>query len=253
MVSVAKALAQPRLWIPGSRLVFATLLDARESLVSIALSQLSLPFERVVERFKTWCGAFYKFRHENQDTLNNIREKRAFELLEILKQYMGLGLEVKMLSSLDDTQVWDSYSSDFNAMVDKVLHLQDLDRLDPEQSQYASQPHFQLETGIIGPLYGTIIRCRDPVIRRRALTALESHDIQEGLWSSKRGSAVARRAMELEESGRQVVNCDDIPREARIMSVLSRSNIENDDDVYFQYLHGWEREPFGTKASPAPR
>lgn len=244
MIIVAKALFRSRRCAIDSAFVFTSLLDAREALIRISLGLLSLPLGLVAERFRAWCSTFDKFCFENQSQLSGLREMRTLKLLGVYKKYMEVELEVRAVSSLDDPSVWDSYCPDFSAMVDKLRQILAMDHAEPGESHHIPEPHFQMEVGVIAALYGTIIRCRDPMIRRRALVTLESSDIQEGLWNSKRGSAISRRVMELEEQGQHISTCGDIPKEARIIKVIPRSGIENDDSVYFQFLHGWKRETF---------
>ncbi len=67
-------------------------------------------------------------------------------------------------------------------------------------------------------LSALILLCRDPVIRRRALSLLRRAPMQEGVWSSQAAWRVSRRIVELEEAGLGVVvrSCGDVPEHARI-------------------------------------
>jgi cholestenol Delta-isomerase len=56
-----------------------------------------------------------------------------------------------------------------------------------------------LEPGIVMPLFLTAIRCRHPVIRRRALTLLKNLNWQEGMWNSDGAAAVAEKIVVAEE------------------------------------------------------
>lgn len=53
---------------------------------------------------------------------------------------------------------------------------------------------------ILGPLYYTALKCRDPVIRRRALEMLQLAPRREGLWNGHYAYVTAKRVIELEES-----------------------------------------------------
>jgi Fungal specific transcription factor domain len=63
------------------------------------------------------------------------------------------------------------------------------------------KPTFSLSLGIIPPLYIVSSRCRDPVIRRRAIHLLSICNRREGIWDALLGAHVARRILETEEAG----------------------------------------------------
>lgn len=72
------------------------------------------------------------------------------------------------------------------------------------------------DMGIIGPLYFTASRCRDPAIRRKAIELLGSHG-REGACDAEGAAVVAERIVALEEEGLGMVNdAKDIPEYARI-------------------------------------
>jgi hypothetical protein len=63
------------------------------------------------------------------------------------------------------------------------------------------KPTFSLSLGLVAPLYITVSRCRDPVIRRRALHLLYTCNRKEGIWDSRLAARVAERIVEVEEAG----------------------------------------------------
>ncbi len=63
------------------------------------------------------------------------------------------------------------------------------------------KPTFSLSLGLITPLYMTVVRCRDPTIRRRALHLLHTCNRKEGIWDSRLAARVAERIVDLEEAG----------------------------------------------------
>lgn len=63
------------------------------------------------------------------------------------------------------------------------------------------KPTFSLSLGIVPPLYLVAARCRDPVIRRRAIYLLSTCNRREGVWDSRLSSQVARYILEVEEAG----------------------------------------------------
>lgn len=63
-------------------------------------------------------------------------------------------------------------------------------------------------------------RCRDPIIRRRAISTLRTCGRTEGVWDALSASRVAQRVLDIEEAGLQNVrSCEDIPGWARLSNV----------------------------------
>ncbi|KAF7958871.1 hypothetical protein EAE96_002400 [Botrytis aclada] len=80
---------------------------------------------------------------------------------------------------------------------------------------------FQIDMGVIGPLYHVVTACRHPVVRRKAVALLERvPSLQEGIWNAGMAARVARKVIELEEYGiEDVREAADIPDWARISDI----------------------------------
>lgn len=82
---------------------------------------------------------------------------------------------------------------------------------------------YGFDLNILPPLNITAFKCRDPVLRRKAIALLRAGNRYEGLWNGKTVAHIAQRTLELEEA--EIVNvasCADIPREKRMrLSSLS--------------------------------
>jgi hypothetical protein len=70
---------------------------------------------------------------------------------------------------------------------------------------------FDMET--VSPLYLIAIKCRHPLIRRRAIAVLRRSVRREGLWDSGKAAAIAERIVELEEVELGVLDGSCLPRE----------------------------------------
>jgi len=70
---------------------------------------------------------------------------------------------------------------------------------------------FDMET--VSPLYLIAIKCRHPLIRRRAIAVLRRRVRREGLWDSGKAAAIAERIVELEEAELEVLDGSVLPRE----------------------------------------
>jgi hypothetical protein len=58
-----------------------------------------------------------------------------------------------------------------------------------------------VDIGWIAPLYYTALKCRVHRVRLQAIRLLETTSYREGIWDSKISSCVARKVMEIEETG----------------------------------------------------
>ncbi|KAM0702549.1 hypothetical protein Q7P35_009979 [Cladosporium inversicolor] len=78
---------------------------------------------------------------------------------------------------------------------------------------------FDMET--VSPLYLIAIKCRHPLIRRRAIAVLRRRVRREGLWDSGKAAAIAERIVELEEAELEILDGSVLPREeARWVSAM---------------------------------
>lgn len=59
---------------------------------------------------------------------------------------------------------------------------------------------FNLDMGVIIPLYNLVRHCKDPIIRRQVISLLRSFKRQEGLWNSVLVANALDRIVEIEES-----------------------------------------------------
>lgn len=117
---------------------------------------------------------------------------------------------------------WDKFRPSFIAILDLAeAVLED----DPQSKarQLAdplAAPKTQLcfSLGIVDPLYEVCARCRDPLLRRRALNLLARHPRQDCMWSSWSAWKVGKYIMHLEEekSGTPPLKASDISAEDRV-------------------------------------
>lgn len=98
---------------------------------------------------------------------------------------------------------FDLYTDAFSEVIDlcsAIVHLR------PTTAQHTSTSPFQLETGIMLPLYVTACKCRNLSIRESALFWLKQCPAQEGLWFRDRMLSIATRICEVESAEK-----DDVP------------------------------------------
>lgn len=72
---------------------------------------------------------------------------------------------------------------------------------------------FLFDMEIVSPLYLVALKCRDPIIRRRAIAVLRRHVRREGLWDSLKAAAIAERIVAIEEQGLESLDGTELPKE----------------------------------------
>ncbi|KAK6434540.1 hypothetical protein LTR95_009277 [Oleoguttula sp. CCFEE 5521] len=108
---------------------------------------------------------------------------------------------------------WDALTDLFNELVSCG------EQLLAGLAMKATAGSFGFDLGYIAPIFFTVERCRDPVIRRRALSILKAEVRQEGVWESSGAAKVAERWMLIEEAGLEVKVANDIPEWHRLQYV----------------------------------
>jgi hypothetical protein len=85
---------------------------------------------------------------------------------------------------------------------------------------------FLFDMEIVSPLYYVGMKCRHPVIRRRAIKILKRTQRREGLWDSNMAAAIAERIMLLEEANLTTLDGSELPKEEdRIHNTQIKSEV----------------------------
>ncbi len=123
--------------------------------------------------------------------------------------------------------LYDRYHLQFESIIDRVQSLTAATLSNRCSERDLSKLSFSFEMGLVCPLFVTATRCRDPKLRRRAITLLSSLNRREGVWDSPGAAKVAEKMMQLEEKGLVgVQQADQIAEERRIHSLDAWINIE---------------------------
>lgn len=119
---------------------------------------------------------------------------------------------------------WDCFISDFRRIIDLCERIIRSDCGTPCSTDY------QMEQGLLMPLFMVASRCRDPVLRRRAIALMSSAKRIEGCWDSRGVAVLSQRMLEFEEGSvgpEGIVTCAaDIPLEARVLSIDPKMDLE---------------------------
>ena len=172
--------------------------------------------ELYLDVFNRWVMAFKAMTTALDHSMSD-QEKHAVQTLK-MKQ-LGFQSSLDLLSrdaEFDNQMLWDNYNATFEHTLDIAESLLQASSPQVRTSSPKRKTFFTLDVGIVESLYDVAHRCRDPLIRRRAIRLLYAYPRQEGMWDGVLAARVAERIVEIEESGLGVVRtCADVPDWAR--------------------------------------
>ncbi|CAK7270396.1 hypothetical protein SEPCBS119000_004070 [Sporothrix epigloea] len=183
---------------------FHSLLDARESIMNLAIHVLSgAPsavvgdgfLESAAQKLGWWASAFEHLVEEHGPSLS----KRGVALLELHKRYLAAHLKVPNTS---DRRFLGEDVDEFATLVSLAENIL------VSGSGGTLPTHFHMDLGVVPVMFSTVLRCWDPVVRRRALAVLRNNRLQEGIWDSSLTLRAAERIVMLEESSVSVAGAD---------------------------------------------
>lgn len=173
---------------------------------------------------RKWLAAFQALLKKKGKSLNG-KSLQAARTLQISQIFMTIYLEMRTFDVLTDETVWDRFIPRF----EHIIELGSLIVKSTACDQMSRKPgwEFSLDMNIVAPLYAVAHRCRDPVVRRKAISLLEASPRQEGMWDSILTARVAGRLMGIEEEGLGIVTCAaDVPGRARISHVAVKFDFQ---------------------------
>ncbi|KAK2813610.1 hypothetical protein FQN50_000005 [Emmonsiellopsis sp. PD_5] len=190
----------------GNGLTFTTVADARHSLD--VLMDKALRFIRVAihhpdpstalfmqqqadikTEFDSWSVAFDNLMKRPERRIK-LSDPRGPLLLRTYHQTTATWL---LTCCSKSTMIFDNYEADFAAIISYVDEM-----LRP--SEGGSSEPFSLEMGAIPALYWSACKCRNPILRRKAIELLLGHSRHEGMWQAQKSVRVAQKALEVEEA-----------------------------------------------------
>ncbi|KAL8767924.1 MAG: hypothetical protein Q9209_005712 [Squamulea sp. 1 TL-2023] len=167
--------------------------------------------------FRRWSTAFQVFLDENVAAMDS-KSLQGAMVLKLNAKMATMHLDVSTSQLLYDQTCWDSIIPVFEDLADLAAAIIDAQKAANER--LFQKPIFQLDHSIIGPLFNVAHKCRDPHLRRRAISLLYSAPRQEGVWDSILTARVCERIMNLEEEGLGEVRCAaDVPDWRRISDI----------------------------------
>lgn len=166
--------------------------------------------------FHAWEHAFETFLQNSVYTLDkNVRS--GVRVLQMMQVHAFTSLD-SYKYDVNDQTIFDNYVPFHQRQVELAEAI--------VEDNHNSCPVFCLEMNFVAPLYAVAHKCRDPIIRRRAVAVLASSPRQEGIWESIITSRVAQRLIDREEEGLEVTCCQDVPDWARLSATTVKFDYE---------------------------
>lgn len=203
-------------------LFFKSLSDARAGLLDVTAKHMVRFDEEcgcavVADQLERWTQAFDAFIIVRRGLAVSAAEKRSLALIELHKRYLNLSLITTHPGDAYGSMNWDHYANDIDEMLD-YASLAVRQNVLEGSAQESSQ--FHMDIGVLPILFHIVVRCRDPRIRSKAIHIMRSARAQEGVWNSTLVARVAQRIIASEESGMNVISCEDIPYLRRVQQTL---------------------------------
>lgn len=194
-----------------------------------------------------------------QPLLNSLEHQHDHDKLTLMRIHNRTGLTLLESSIHVEECLLDSYYWAFEDIVNYTTDLQDRPYRSDEESatesdnstspepscqnsvssrrsrtpmtstgllKHRARCFFLLDNGVIFSLYWAALKCRDGLLRRRAISLLE-YSTQEGVWIGPIQAAIAKRVIEIEEDQpyeqhpppERMKGIEDIPEYIRVHSV----------------------------------
>jgi len=146
---------------------------------------------RCLQYLDDWWRAFHQHltieRHQYDKSSNH-----SVSVLRIWRAAAKIFLSVK---HTDAEEMFDQFQGDFDTIVTLSEAVIEASSVTDTSSR---TPSFSFYLGILSPIFLTIIRCRHPIIRRRALDIISSSRRCEGIWDSHLACTVAKQVIDAE-------------------------------------------------------
>jgi hypothetical protein len=124
--------------------------------------------------------------------------------------------------TIADEEDHDHYHDDFKAMVDLSEYL-----LVVMNSEISKGPLFNFDSYTVIPLFLTALKCRDPLVRRRALLLLFKYPRKEGVCNSLCLGKLCEWAVKVEEE--HLDENGRVPNWARVHGITIKLDLEREN------------------------
>ena len=188
---------------------------------------------KIGKRLDYWSIAFKAFLGSRSGQLS-AEEVRSTRILRV--QYTAIFV-MHSVTLCESENVFNRFLPDFKTI---VASSRSVLVPGPNTATESTKPTFSLDMGIIPPLYYTALKCRDPIVRREAVSLISQNPHREGIWDGGVIVPLAETTIAIEEAGinRPVTCQEDLPDLARIRDVGLRPYPGQKKGVMFYTLNG---------------
>ena len=188
---------------------------------------------------RKWNTAFEAFLVKAGATMDS-KALQGAAVLKITHRITALHIDFHGQNAAQSSHSWDSHRRECEEIVDLASSI--VKAHSHKSNDGSEKPIFSMDQSIVTPLFTIAHRCRDPIIRRRAIALLYSAPRQEGLWHSIITARVAEKITMIEEAGLGEVTCSaDVPDENRIFEIDLQFDLQGRKG----YLKGSRRQSTG--------
>lgn len=167
--------------------------------------------ERIKKEFIIWGERFSKYLYRPTSKFT-LQEQTIIDVLLINHRINFIDASTCILP---EAVMFDQFDSEFDELVTLAANV-----LRARKHHTPNVIEFSLDIGVIHPLYWTVVKCREPWIRQRAMTLLRSITFQEGVWNAAAQAGIAQVAIDREKFYNKPGSAEERPREfARVHSV----------------------------------
>jgi hypothetical protein len=176
-------------------------------------AQIAIVRQKLQHDSVQWSNAFECWRAQTSGSL----DRRHISSSRLLKVHILAGNIMLSVPEGAKETTFDQFLPLFQSIVSEVSHL--VSSPPPSKSHTELQRYFSNELGIIPALYLTGVKCRDPVVRRKAQALLASSQRREGVWDSLLAAKVVEHIIAIEEGETVMRGCGDISEPARVFDM----------------------------------
>lgn len=168
-----------------SSIIFATCQDKISEELRREYHQQVKAAERCIEIIEVWLKS-------NDENIKRLHVMRLHNIC------ISTLLELSCIFATTEL-TWNTYIDKFERVVSQTETILEARRWEAAQVGTSGTHQFSLSLGIIQPIYFTALKCRHPLLRRRAIECLRQAG-REGPWYGRVLADVAERCMFMEEA-----------------------------------------------------
>jgi hypothetical protein len=177
--------------------------------------------------FESWSAAFSSLVARTHIRKGN-SDDRAIHILRIYYNFARVVLDTHHAG---DEMSFDKQTDRFKIIInqaDELVHF-------PSTGLFKAPQPFSFDVSLASPLNFVGARCREPEIRRQAVSLLKI--AEKSSWNCEHCALVIQYILELEEKGLEAVHgCEDVPSQHRIRRIMSEVFFEQ-EHIKITYVH----------------